>query len=45
MEKVAPETKEVYDQTMDWIYSKIDQFKDSLDKQDEDFVDQVKILF
>uniref|UniRef100_A0A1I8B2M9 DUF148 domain-containing protein n=1 Tax=Meloidogyne hapla TaxID=6305 RepID=A0A1I8B2M9_MELHA len=36
LEKVAPETKEVYDKTINWVYSKM-----GLDKQDEDFVEQV----
>ncbi|KAL7077812.1 hypothetical protein ACQ4LE_002934 [Meloidogyne hapla] len=36
LEKVAPETKEVYDKTINWVYSKM-----GLDKQDEDFVEQL----
>nr|CAD2195370.1 unnamed protein product [Meloidogyne enterolobii] len=44
-EKGAPKTKEIFNKTINWVYSKMEKIKNSLDKQEKDFVEQVKLKF
>ncbi|CAK5008640.1 unnamed protein product [Meloidogyne enterolobii] len=44
-EKEAPKTIEVVNKTINWVYSTIEKIKNLLDKQDKDFVEQVKLKF